>query len=108
VRVASAAAARFAYDGAWPDFADEAGFQAEAELARSMGYVGKSCIHPRQVPIANSVFDRDDGQAAARRLLDAAETAERDGRGAFALDGRMIDRPAIDQARAQLQEETRR
>ncbi len=102
IRVASGAAGRFAYDGAWPDLRDEDGFRREAELARSLGYRGKSCIHPRQVPIANAVFDTDSARIAARRLLAAAAAAEAEGRGAFTLDGKMIDRPAIEQARALL------
>lgn len=102
VRVASAAAGCFAYDGAWPDLADADGFRREAELARSLGFMGKSCVHPRQVPIANAVFARDGEPAAARRLLVAAEEAEAAGHGAFRLDGRMVDRPMIEAARAML------
>lgn len=102
IRIASGAADRFAYDGAWPDLADDDGFRREAELARSLGYRGKSCIHPRQVPIANAVFDADAERHAARRLLAAAAVAESEGRGAFLLDGKMIDRPAIERARALL------
>lgn len=102
-QVRVAAGTVFACDGAWPDLADEAGFREEAALARSLGYVGKSCVHPRQVPIANAVFAvADDALAAARRLLAAAAAAEAEGRGAFRLDGRMVDRPMIEAARALL------
>lgn len=106
IRIAAGAADRFAYDGAWPDLADDQGFRREAELARSLGYRGKSCIHPRQVPIANAVFDSNAKRDAARRLLAAAAAAEAEGRGAFVLDGTMIDRPAIAQARALLERES--
>lgn len=102
IRVAAGAADRFAYDGAWPALDDEEGFRHEAELARGMGYLGKSCVHPRQVPIANAEFDAGSAVAAARRLLAAAEAAAAEGRGAFTFQGRMIDRPAIDAARATL------
>lgn len=102
VRIAAGTADCFAFDGAWPDLADDEGFRREAGLARSLGYRGKSCVHPRQVPIANAAFDAGDAVAAARRLLAAATAAAAEGRGAFTLDGRMIDRPAIDQARALL------
>lgn len=98
IRLASGGADLFACDGAWPDLSDDDGFRREAELARSLGYCGKSCVHPRQVPIANAVFDDSDARAAARRLLAAAAVAEAEGHGAFTLDGRMIDRPMIDQA----------
>ena len=99
VRIAAGTAGCFAYDGAWPDLADADGFRREAELARSIGYLGKSCIHPRQVPVANSVFDAGDAVAAARRLLAAAAAAELAGHGAFMHEGRMVDRPAVAQAR---------
>lgn len=102
VRLASGAAGCLALDGAWPDLTDDEGFRAEAALARSLGYAGKSCIHPRQVLVANAVFDDGDRLTEARRLLAAADIAAREGRGAFTLDGRMVDRPMIDQARALL------
>ena len=102
IRLGAAAAGVFAYDGAWPDLADEAGYRAEAELARALGYIGKSCIHPRQIAAANAVFDRSLDRATARRLIAAAEAAARDGRGAFLFEGRMVDRPMVAQAQALL------
>lgn len=100
IRLAAGEAGCTAMDGAWPGLEDDAGFEAEAELARRLGYTGKSCIHPRQIPIANAVFGDSDAVAAATRLLAAAESAAERGHGAFSFEGRMIDRPAIDQARA--------
>lgn len=100
VRMASGAAGCFAFDGAWPDLADPDGFRAEALMARRLGYLGKSCIHPAQVPIANEIFDTGAALAEARRIVDAATAAAAEGRGAFVVDGKMIDQPAIAQARA--------
>lgn len=102
VRLAAGESGCFAYDGAWPDLADLTGFQAEAELAFGMGFIGKSCIHPSQIPIANAVFSRVDAVGEARSLLVAAERAAALGHGAFAYQGRMIDRPEIDRARKTL------
>jgi citrate lyase subunit beta/citryl-CoA lyase len=99
IRLAAGETSRIAYDGAWPDLADDDGFLAEAELARSLGFLGKSCIHPRQVAIANAVFDRSDDLARARRLLAVAAEAETQGRGAFLFEGAMADAPAIAAAR---------
>ena len=99
IRLAAGEAGCVAIDGAWPDIADEDGFRAEAELARSMGYVGKSCIHPRQIALANAVFGQDAATLdRARRIVAAAAAAGAEGHGAFTIDGEMIDRPAIDQA----------
>jgi len=95
VRLAAGEAGVFAYDGAWPDLEDETGFRAEAQLARRLGFLGKSCIHPNQVAVANSVFEPTaDEIAQAMRILEAAQSAH----GAFRLDGRMIDAPEIRRA----------
>ncbi|ATY33818.1 HpcH/HpaI aldolase/citrate lyase family protein [Sphingomonas psychrotolerans] len=103
IRLAAGEAGCFAYDGAWPDLGDEQGYRTEAELARSLGYLGKSCVHPKQIAIANAVFGLDQATLdRARRIVAAARAAELDGRGAFTLDGEMIDRPAIQQAETML------
>ena len=102
IRLAAGEARRIAYDGAWPDLADEEGFRQEALLARSLGYLGKSCIHPSQVTIANAVFDRGADLARAERLLAAATRAGAQGHGAFVFEGAMADAPAVAAARALL------
>jgi citrate lyase subunit beta/citryl-CoA lyase len=105
VRLAGAETGRFAYDSAYPDIADLDGFRREAEQARQLGYIGKSCVHPKQVGIANEVFRVDElDVTAAQRIVDAAREAAAQGRGAFLLDGRMIDGPAIRRAEAVLAE----
>lgn len=101
--MACAESGKFAYDSAYPDVADTEGFRREAEQARQLGYVGKSCVHPKQVALANEVF----GAATldvdtARRIVAAAQDAARTGRGAFLLDGRMIDLPFVKRAQAVL------
>jgi citrate lyase subunit beta/citryl-CoA lyase len=103
LRMAAGVANVFAVDGAYPDMADEAGFRAEAAMARRLGFVGKSCIHPRQVAWANEAFSPSAAElTAARRLVDAARAAEAAGRGAFTFDGRMVDAPFVQRARALL------
>jgi citrate lyase beta subunit len=101
VRLAAAEADVFACDGAFGDLEDSDGFVAEARMARRLGYVGKSCIHPRQVAPANQVFQPSDEEvAAAQRIVSAARLAVADGRGAFLVDGRMIDPPFLRRAEA--------
>ncbi|RPE77040.1 HpcH/HpaI aldolase/citrate lyase family protein [Vulcaniibacterium tengchongense] len=103
LRMAAAEAGVFAYDGAYPDFRDDEGFLEEARMARRLGFAGKSCIHPRQVALANEAFRPDpDEIEAARRVVEAARAAEAEGRGAFAVDGRMVDAPFLKRARALL------
>ncbi|MFF7055511.1 HpcH/HpaI aldolase/citrate lyase family protein [Achromobacter spanius] len=99
LRMAAAEAGVFAYDSAFANIEDEAGFRAEAELARSLGYLGKSCIHPRQVPLVNAAFrPTDDEIAHATRVVQAAREASDKGVAAFVVDGRMIDGPFLRRA----------
>jgi citrate lyase subunit beta / citryl-CoA lyase len=103
VRMAAAQAGVFALDGAWPDIADSEGFSAEAQRAKRLGYLGKSCIHPRQVALANAAFAPDEAELeAARRIVAAADEAALQGRGAFVVDGRMVDLPFLKRAQALL------
>jgi citrate lyase subunit beta / citryl-CoA lyase len=99
VRMAAGQAGVFAYDGAFPDVQDAQGFRAEAQMARRLGFWGKSCIHPSQVALANEVFQPGATDVAyALRVLQAAREAESRGQGAFLLDGKMIDAPTIRRA----------
>ncbi|WP_149194168.1 HpcH/HpaI aldolase/citrate lyase family protein [Luteimonas suaedae] len=105
LRVAAAESGRFVCDSAYPLLDDEAGFRAEAELARRLGYRGKSCVHPRQVAWANEIFRAAEPDLAqARRIVAAAAQAADEGRGAFVVDGKMIDLPFLRRAQAILAE----
>ena len=70
-------------------------------MARSLGFIGKTCIHPKQVVLANSVFAlATDEVEFAQRVVAAAREAAALGRGAFTVDGRMIDAPFLRRAEA--------
>lgn len=89
------------FDSAYSDIEDEAGFVREASAARSLGFAGKSCIHPRQIPLANQIFSPQPEEiAVSLRILKAAQEAAAAGAGAFKLDGRMIDEPFVMRAEA--------
>lgn len=99
LKMAAAQAGVFAYDSAWPNVSDQDGFHTEAGLARDLGFLGKSCIHPKQVAWANAVFSVSEQRLdEARRIVAAAAAAETSGRGAFLFEGRMIDTPFLRQA----------
>src|SRR5262249_42084975 len=67
-----------------------------ATNAKKMGYTGKSCIHPAQIEVVNSVFSPSEQDIErARRIIAAFEEAERAGSAAFKLDGVMIDYPVV-------------
>jgi len=96
----AAAGIRGPFDVVHLDIRDDQGLEAAARFARSLGFRGKACIHPAQVPIVNRVFTPEaDSVAWAERVLEAAGRGAREGRGAVALDGEMIDAPIVDRAR---------
>jgi citrate lyase subunit beta/citryl-CoA lyase len=98
VRLAAGEAGLWAYDAAYGAINDLDGFRAEALAARRMGFLGKTCIHPSQIPVANEVFQPGEAEIAfARRVVAAADRTEE---GVFSLDGRMIDAPFVRRARA--------
>ncbi|MBV7486901.1 CoA ester lyase [Bordetella sp. BOR01] len=104
LRLAAAEAGVFAYDSAFADIRDTEGFQAEAALARRLGFLGKSCIHPSQVPLANAVFRPTDEEIAhAVRVIEAARDADAQGVGAYVVDGKMVDAPFVRRAEAIVQ-----
>ncbi|HET9576221.1 MAG TPA: CoA ester lyase [Usitatibacter sp.] len=99
VRMAAGEAGVWAYDGAYADIKDAEGYRREAEMARRLGYLGKSAIHPSQVPLANAVFRPTDAEIAhSLKVVDAAKEAAAKGIGAFTVDGRMVDAPFIRRA----------
>jgi citrate lyase subunit beta/citryl-CoA lyase len=77
--------------------ADQEGLLRSTELLRSYGFLGRSCIHPRQVDVVRRVFAPSSDEVAwAREVMQASETMTRDSQGAAKLeDGSFID-PAIE------------
>ena len=109
LRMAAAQAGVFAMDGAFAGLDDDDGYTEEARMARRLGFVGKSCVHPRQVPLANAAFAPSEAElAAARRIVEAAHAASTQSRGAFVVDGRMVDLPFLKRAEALLAAAARR
>jgi citrate lyase subunit beta/citryl-CoA lyase len=71
-----------------------------AKRSRRFGYVGSSCVHPKQVPVLNQAFTPDDDEFDyATRVVEKAAEAEKAGKGAIVLDGKMIDAPVVTRAR---------
>jgi citrate lyase subunit beta/citryl-CoA lyase len=103
VRLAAGEAGLPAYDAAFPDIQHPELCREEAEASRSLGFAGKSCIHPSQVAIANEVFaPRASEIEHARKVMDATAEAAAQGSQAFVVDGQLIDAPMIAHARALL------
>ena len=100
VVVAARAAGAIPIDGVFIDFNDPEGLERDAAAGRALGFGGKQIIHPSQVePVARAYAPTAGELETARRVVDAFDEAEREGRGVVVVDGRMIDRPIVLQAR---------
>ena len=101
VRLAAGEAGVFAYDSAFANIKDTEALRREAETARRLGYLGKSAIHPSQVPVINAAFRPTDAEIAhSLRVVDAAREATAKGVGAWTVDGKMVDAPFVVRAEA--------
>ncbi len=79
-------------DGPFGDFNDQDGYRLAAKRAAALGCEGKWAIHPSQVELANEVFTPPAAEIEkAHRILAALKQAAAEGKGAAALDGRLID-----------------
>ena len=75
--------------------------QEEAENGKRFGFNGKQCIHPDQVAPVQEVFSPSEKEAEwAVRVVIADKKADAQGRGAWTLDGKMIDVPVVGKAKA--------
>jgi citrate lyase subunit beta/citryl-CoA lyase len=90
--------------GLWGNVEDHQGLRRFAEQSRDLGYEGLMAIHPSQVPIVNAVFSPSADEIEEwHRILEAMEEAERQGRGAIRLGGRLVDAAHVHTARQQLE-----
>jgi malyl-CoA/(S)-citramalyl-CoA lyase len=97
--VAARAAGLRPVDGPFGDFSDPDGYKAQAFRAAVLGCEGKWAIHPSQVALANEVYSPSDAEVdKAKRILEAMEQAQKEGKGAVSLDGKLIDIASIKQA----------
>ncbi len=93
-------------DGVTASFDDPDRVREDTGRARALGFGGKLCIHPKQVPIVNAGFAPSAAELAwAARVLEAASNSQG---AAVALDGEMVDRPVILIAQQMLDEAARR
>ena len=86
-------------DGPFGDFSDPDGYKAQGNRSAVLGCEGKWAIHPSQIDLANDLFSPSEKEVTkAKRILEAMEEAQKEGKGAVALDGRLIDIASIKQA----------
>jgi len=88
-------------DTVFSDVTDTEGLRAAVHEAKGLGFVGKGCIHPRQIAVVHEAFAPGDEEIArAKRIVLAFEEAERKGLGVVSLGSKMIDPPVVKRALA--------
>ena len=93
-----------AIDQVFVDFNDTEGLIRDARQGANMGFSGKQIIHPNQVHPVQEVFTPSDADIArALHIIEASKSYQDAGKGAFALDGKMIDAPIIKSAQRVLE-----
>ena len=102
---AAASAGIDVIDVPYLDLNDLDGMKREAILARDLGFSGKGCIHPKQIPLLNEVFTPDKKKVDyAQRVVDAFDKADT---GLVVLDGKLIEKPVLREMRRILEIEAR-
>ncbi len=86
------------------DYKDIEALRVESEFGARLGFVGKQIIHPAQVePVQKAFTPSDEAIAYAKRIVETFESSQKEGRGAYSLDGKMIDMPLLKNAQKVLE-----
>lgn len=92
-----------AQDAVFSDINDSEGLQRDLEMTRTLGFDGKTCVHPRQIDKVNACFTPSRKEIInAVRVLEALKKAARNHTGVCTLDGGMVDKPMELRARSTL------
>ena len=88
----------------WVDLKDPEGFASSTRHIKSLGFQGKMCIHPDQVPVANEILSPSAADVEwSRKVVQAFEAAEKAGSASIQLEGKFIDYPIVYRARRVLE-----
>ncbi len=86
------------------DYKDIESLRIESEFGARLGFVGKQIIHPAQVePVQTAFTPNDEAVAYAKRIVETFEANQKEGKGAYSLDGKMIDMPLVKNAQKVLE-----
>jgi citrate lyase subunit beta / citryl-CoA lyase len=98
------AAGKYAIDAIWQDLNDAAGLEQDCILAKSLGYAGKSIIHPNQILTTHQIFHPASWEMEwAKKVIEAYDTAREKKKGATKVEGKMIDEVHYKRAKALLE-----
>ena len=103
IPVDAAAAGISAIDGIWQDLNDLKGLQKDCNFGKSLGYSGKSVIHPDQISMIHKSFYPNKTEISwAEKVCEVYLKSTKKGKGATTVDGKMIDEVHYKQAKALL------
>ena len=98
------AAGVFALDAIWQDLKDVQGLREDCKMGKSLGYVGKTLIHPDQISITHEAFHPNKTEIEwAEKVCKSYEKSTRKGKGATTVDGKMIDEVHYKRAKSLLE-----
>ena len=88
-----------AIDSVYGNIGDTDGLRNSVALAKSMGFEGKGCVHPRQIQVVHDAFAPSEAELEkARKIVAAFEDAQAKGLGVVSLGSKMIDPPVVKRA----------
>jgi len=89
-----------AIDTPFTDINDFEGLKRDCQRAKLIGMTGKAAVNPRQIDTINEVFSPSmEDIEWAKRVIAAYDEAQREGKGVFSLDGKMVDAPVLARAK---------
>jgi len=78
------------------NFSEPVLLAVESKQGADMGYVGKQIIHPAQVEVVQKAFTPSaESIERALKIVEGAKNAQSEGKGAFSMDGEMVDLPVV-------------
>ena len=87
-------------DGVHLDFRDLDSLRNVCGLGKSMGFDGKTLIHPDQIPVANDAFSPSEAELdKAKRVIDAWRSAQTRGSGVVEVDGTLVESLHVEEAK---------
>jgi citrate lyase subunit beta/citryl-CoA lyase len=90
-------------DSIWQDLNDSKGLEKDCKLGKSLGYSGKSIIHPDQIPVVHKLFHPNKNEISwAEKVCKIYLESTKKGKGATTVEGKMIDEVHFKQAKALL------
>jgi len=93
-----------AIDAIWQDLKDSQGFEKDCKLGKSLGYSGKSIIHPDQISMVHKLFHPNKSEILwAQKVCKVYLESTKKGKGATTVDGKMIDEVHFKQAKSLLE-----